>query len=219
MSFFSDPISLAALVIAALAGFKLWQVLGRKDDVVPERVDNLTPSGSDLELKAVEVPPRVVWEGIAPEDSSLAQGLQSIAALDAEFDTAKFIENARAAHESILSAFATGDIKKLETLLSKSAYDIFAKEIERRKQASELAIFKFIRGLNAQIMSASLQGKEALISVAFTSELVSAIKDAKGNVISGDEKAIARVNEQWIFGRDFGQAQTRWRLLETHDAA
>ena len=145
MDIFSDPVSLMAMALAAFAGFKLWRVLGRSDAPPAERTGNLSPETTDLELKAVEVPPRMVWEGFAPKDSALANDLQGIAEKDAKFDTQNFMEQARSIHETILNAFAGGDLNKLQPLLSKSTYDLFAKEIERRKSASEIAVFKFVR--------------------------------------------------------------------------
>ena len=68
-------------------------------------------------------------------------------------------------------------------------------------------------------MSAKLIGSEAEIGVSFTTELVSALKNASGHIISGDEKAISRVDETWTFGCDITKTPRLWRLLETHDAA
>lgn len=219
MNFFSDPITLVAMAIAAVAGFKLWQILGRREEILPQPAENLKPQPTDLELKAVEVTPRPVWQGFAEKGSLLATGLQSIAEKDKQFDAALFLDNARAAHETILNAFAAGDTKKLESLLSKSTFDVFAKEIERRKKMGETSIFKFVRHVKAVLNSAHIEGNDASIGVDFTSELVSAIKDLKGAVISGDEKSIARVSEHWIFGCNLSKTPPLWRLAETHDAA
>ena len=218
MNLFSDPITLTALAISALAGFKLWQVLGRNEPALPQADQSLAPRPTDLELKASEVPPRIIWQGFAEKDSSLALGLQSIADRNPEFDTARFIKNARAAYETILNAFADGAIDKLEPLLSKSTLDVFAQEIQRRKQAGEVSVFKFVRLVGSNLQSAQINGNEAQLTVAFSAELVSAIKNASGIVISGNEKAIVRVNEIWTFASALSQTPLNWHLSETHDA-
>jgi len=218
MTFLADPISWAALAIAAVAGFKLWQVLGRSESGMPLKTGRLTLLKANLEMKAVELAPRAIWHGFAVEGSALAQGLQAIADKDQQFDTTKFLVQARSAHEQILNAFAEGDIKSLSSLLAKSTLDIFTKEIERRKRDGEVSIFKFIRIVKSEISTAGLSGNNANITVAFSTELVSAIKDTVGKVISGDEKAIVRVEEHWTFGSDLGQPQRYWRLFETHEA-
>ena len=219
MNFLSDPITLTALLISALAGFKLWQILGRNEPPQPQRDDSLKPRPTDLELKAAELPPRVIWQGFATEQSAVALGLQSIADRDPEFDTARFMQNAKAAYEDILNAFAAGEISKLEPLLSKSTLDVFAQEIQRRKQAGESAIFKFVRLLAADLQSAQINNNEAQLIVAFSAELVSAIKSASGKVISGDEKAIVRAKEIWTFASPLSQTPLNWHLSETHDEA
>ena len=220
MNFLSDPITLIALVVSALAGFKLWQILGRNEATPPQpQPDNsLRPSPTDLELKAAELPPRVIWQGFAPEQSPLALGLKSIADRNTEFDTARFMQNAGVAYETILNAFAHGEIDKLEPLLSKSTLDVFAQEIQRRKQAGEVCVFKFVRLIDSNLQKAEIIGSAAQLTVAFKAELVSALKSATGTLISGDEKAIAQVKEIWIFACQLDQNPMRWHLAETHDA-
>jgi predicted lipid-binding transport protein (Tim44 family) len=222
MNFLSDPITLAALVISALAGFKLWQILGRNEarplPPPPQPDNSLRPSPTDLELKAAELPPRVIWQGFAPEQSPLALGLQSIADRNPEFDTARFMQNAGAAYETILNAFANGEINRLEPLLSKSTLDVFAKEIQRRKQAGEVCVFKFVRLIDSDLQKAEIIGNAARLTVAFKAELVSAIKKATGALMSGDEKSIVHVKEIWIFACRLDQDPMRWQLAETHDA-
>jgi len=218
MNFLSDPITLVALVVSALAGFKLWQILGRNEVPQPKPDNSLRPSPTDLELKADELPPRVIWQGFAPEQSPLALGLQSIADRNTEFDTARFVKNAGAAYETILNAFANGEIDRLEPLLSKSTLEVFAQEIQRRKQAGEVCVFKFVRLIDSNLQKAEIIGSAAQLTVAFKAELVSALKSATGALISGDEKAIAQVKEIWIFACQLDQNPMRWHLAETHDA-
>ena len=218
MSIFNDPITLVALVIAAFAGFKLWQVLGHGGGVSIVHTDNLVPQNTDLELKAVEQTPRVIWEGFAEKDSTTAKALQSIADKDAAFDTAQFIQQAQHVHEQVLNAFADGDLVKLGALLTPATYEVFAKEIANRKAQGQIVIFKFIRLVKSKLKYAELNGSEARLAVVFTTELVSALKDAKGFLISGDEKAISRVEERWTFSSDLSQSPRQWRLTETHDA-
>ncbi|MEP6827616.1 MAG: TIM44-like domain-containing protein, partial [Aestuariivirga sp.] len=55
------------------------------------------------------------------------------------------------------------------------------------------------------------------VDVAFTSSVFSAIKNANGAVISGDDKRMAEVIELWTFERNLNDAASTWRLSETHD--
>ena len=218
MSIFNDPITLVALAIATFAGFKLWQVLGHSGGASTDRTENLVPQNTDLELKAVEQTTRVIWDGFAEKESVLAKTLQSIADKDTAFDTAQFIHLAQHVHEQVVNAFADGDLVKLGALLTPPTYEVFATEIANRKAQGQIVIFKFIRLVKSNLKSAELIGSEARLAVVFTTEVVSALKDAKGLLISGDEKAISRVEERWTFNSDLSQSQRQWRLTETHDA-
>lgn len=219
MSIFSDPITLGAMAIAAVVGFKLWQTLGRGETPLPPGVEKIMPPSPTLELKAIEVVPRVIWQGFAGEGSKLAKDLQSIADQAQDFDTAKFLRDVGAIHETILNAFAAGDAKKLEPLLSRPTFEIFIKEIERRKQAGELAIFKFVRLTKSKIVATHVELKEAFITVEFNTEVVSAMRAGSGSLISGDEKKIARIDEHWTFASMLNAAHCEWRLTETNDIA
>lgn len=218
MDMLFDPITLVALAVATFAGFKLWQVLGRGDAVSIKPSKSFSPNARDLELKATEIQPRVIWEGFADKDSVLRQQLQTIADKDPSFDTANFMAEATALHESILNLFAQGDTQKLKSVLSESTFKIFADEIENRKKKAEVAIFKFIQLTNSEIKSAGLVESGAHIEVRFSTSVVSAIKDAKGTIVSGDDKVSVRMNERWTFATDLSQKPRQWLLSETHDS-
>ena len=59
----------------------------------------------------------------------------------------------------------------------------------------------------------------AYITVRFVSELLTAVYDKDGAVISGDPQKIADVTDNWTFSRDISSARARsnlnWRLEET----
>jgi predicted lipid-binding transport protein (Tim44 family) len=223
MQILSDPITLIAVLVAAFAGFRLWRILGQpeeqKSQPRPQPDANLAPRAGDLELQAIESPPRVIWQGFAEQGSKLAEALQTIADKDETFDTAKFLATASASHETILNAFAGSDAAKLKPMLENSVFGIFNTEIERRKASGETASFKFVRLASAKIIEADLKGTEALITVAFTTDLVSALKSKTGAIISGDEKAVTRVAENWTFGSEITKLPRNWFLVETNDAA
>lgn len=218
MSFLADPYVLVAMLVAAVAGFRLWQTLGTRppNDVRPVAYQT-QPLPGDLELKAREVQPRQIWQGVAEQGSSLAKTLEEIAGRDDKFEGKAFFENAKAAHEHILEAFAKGDLAALKPLLAENTQAAFAAEIARRKQSGETAVFNFIGIKQAAIRDARVMGSRAEIDVAFTTEIVSALKNAAGATITGDDKRIATVKELWSFGRSLTDPADTWRLVETHE--
>jgi predicted lipid-binding transport protein (Tim44 family) len=218
MTFFSDPLNLLMFAIAAIAGFKLWQILGQRTGVEPRptlQSIKTEPSPTDLVLEPVTANP--VWQGYAPENSAMANALLRIIAKEPLFNTDAFMANAKQAHEQILEAFAKGDLPSLQTLLTPQTFQAFEKEIIRRKQAGETALFHFIGIKSAKLADAQMHENTAVLVIAFESQIVTAIKDKSGNLISGDEKASSIIKELWTFERDLTGAENSWRLAETHD--
>ncbi len=216
---FSDPLNLLFLAIAAIAGFRLWQVLGKPG--IAERPVSMPdfktkPLPTDLELKA-SAPQRNTWQGHAVEGSEMANNLDKLAAGDLQFDTNQFLTWAKTAHEVVLNAFAGADIKLLNPLLSSTTMAVFEKEIMRRKTEGESPIFKFVSIKAASIKQVVVEDDQAQIEVAFTSSVYSAIKNALGIVISGNDKQAAEIKELWTFERNQKNVGETWRLSETHD--
>ncbi len=217
---FSDPLNLVFLAIAAIAGFRLWQVLGKRSGAerpltMPEF--KTAPLSTDLELSAAQMPQRNSWQGHAIEGSELAKNLDLLAAGDLQYDSNQFLSWAKSTHETVLNAFASGDIKALSPLLNSHTIVLFEKEIARRKAASESAAFKFVAIKAALIKQVILEEDYAQIEVAFTSSVYSAIKNAAGAVISGDDKRATEIKELWTFERNLKNAADTWRLSETND--
>ncbi|WP_196504797.1 Tim44/TimA family putative adaptor protein [Aestuariivirga litoralis] len=220
MAFLSDPITIIFFAIFAFAGFRLYQVLGHRstpEKPQPPSTIKTAPLPGDLELKANEPAPRKIWEGFAPQDSTLAKTLIAMGEADHSFDTSDFIRGARSAHERIMESFAKGDVKTLSLLLTQKTFAAFEKEISRRASQGEVAAFKFVGIKESKLVEAALNGNMAQLRVHFVTELISAVKDVKGRIISGDDKRIAEVKEFWTFERDLKGSEAGWRLAETHD--
>jgi predicted lipid-binding transport protein (Tim44 family) len=221
MGFFSDPLNLVLMLIAAVAGFKLWQVLGLRigaPPIAPAAPFQTQPLATDLESKAI-TRAKPVWEGVAQEGSPLAQSLQAIADKAPEFNGAEFLKAGTSAHERIMEAFASGNATALKLLLNEPTFKIFEAEIRRRTEAGEQAIFKFVGPEAGTVLNARVNGNLASIEVGFTSQVVSAIKAKSGALLSGDEKRIVTLREVWTFERIMNPADPNWRLADTREDA
>ena len=118
-----------------------------------------------------------------------------------------------------MDAFASANAAALKPLLNEPTFKIFEAEIKRRAETGEQPIFKFVSPESGKLLAARVNSNLASIEVAFTSQVVSAIKDKGGALLSGDEKRIVTMREVWTFERMLNAADLNWRLADTRDDA
>ena len=233
-----DPLNLLILAIAVVIFFRLRSVLGRrtgnerppfdpfaarrrngaapgKPDEAPGNVITL-PRARSAEAKPQEAEPATpVWTGFAEEGTPLAKGLEGIAGADREFSAESFIAGAKVAYEMVVTAFAQGDKPTLKNLLSREVYDGFAAAIDNREKAGEKLDSRFVGIDKAELVSAELNSRKAVITVKFVSQLISATTNRAGEVIDGDPKQIREITDVWTFERDTSSRDPNWKLVAT----
>jgi predicted lipid-binding transport protein (Tim44 family) len=221
------------LGVAVVIFFRLRSVLGRKtgnerprfdpyaapDPAAPrERDSNVVPLPRS-QVRPPEPKPEAQSAderlSSVPADSTALPGLREIAAADPSFEIGAFLKGARAAYETIVSAYAHGDRKTLRNLLSPEVYESFNAVISERESRGETSEFSFVGILSADVSEANFAGRLAHITVKFVSELVTAVRDRSGNVVEGDDKSVRRVTDVWTFERDVRVANPNWRLVAT----
>lgn len=156
----------------------------------------------------------------ATNNPKVTAGLLAIAKLDPSLNPDEFVKGASVAYEMIVTAFADGDRKALKQLLSREVYDGFAAAIGEREQRGDKIDQQFVGITHAEIVDADIEGKgTALITVRFVSELITAVLDKAGEVISGDKQKVTDVTDIWTFSRDVSTAKAlanpNWFLEET----
>ncbi len=221
------------LAVAIIIFFRLRSVLGRKTGTERPRLDPYaapdaaSPRERDsnvvtLPRAQVRVPePKPGSPSVderlssVPADSGALQPLREIAAADPSFEIGAFLKGAKAAYETVVTAYAQGDRKMLRTLLSPEVYDSFNAVIAERESRDETTEFSFVGILSADPTDANLTGHVAHITVRFVSELVTAVRDKMGNVVEGDLKSVRRVTDVWTFERDVASPDPNWRLVAT----
>lgn len=232
MNGFVDLTTIIFLVLAIVIFLRLRNVLGRRTgnerppfdpfarrERAPvdagEKVIRL-PGASDRPAAPSSAEDAATRVGaIAPEGSPLAEGLMAIARADSAFDPQRFLTGARMAYEMIVTAFAEGDRKTLRPLLARDVYDGFISAIGEREQRGETVTFNFIGIDKAEIVDASLRGNTAQVKVRFVSSLVSATKNAAGEVVDGDPTHVAEVTDIWTFSREATSRDPNWKLVAT----
>jgi predicted lipid-binding transport protein (Tim44 family) len=230
-----DPLNLLLLAVALVVFLRLRSVLGRRtgqekppfDPYAARRTadpQTSADSGKVINMprgkgEVIEdAPHEPVWTGYAEEGSSLAQGLEKIAASDTGFSPKTFLVGARAAYEMIVTAFAHGDKETLKPLLARDVFDGFASAIDSRERDGRKMDSRFVGIDKALLTAAELLGRRATITVKFVSQLISATVDQTGRVIDGDPKEIREITDVWTFERDVTSRDPNWKLAATGGA-
>jgi predicted lipid-binding transport protein (Tim44 family) len=155
------------------------------------------------------------WKGVADSGSSIAAGLDAIAAVDSGLDIKHFITGARAAYEMVVTAFAEGDRRQLRGLLSREVYDGFDAAITEREGRGETAETRFVSIDGSTVSAAELRSRTAQITIRFVSKLVSSTRDRSGTVIDGNAEKVTDVTDVWTFARDISSRDPNWKVVAT----
>lgn len=227
------------LILAAVAAFILYRfylVLGtrngnerRPEERLPDHRENMRPqaglNGRTEEAREDNVIPMPrprdaavrtsAAASVVHPGSEAAQGLAQIEAADSNFSAGEFVEGAKAAHEMIVQAFATGDRLTLKPLLADDVYRSFDMAITGRQRAQQTTEFSFVGLKSVEVAHAALQGRIAEITLRFVSELISATRDASGAVVDGVAGVVREVTDVWTFARDTRSSDPNWKLVAT----
>lgn len=235
MDGFVDIYTIIFLAIAVVVFLRLRNVLGRRtgserppfdpysrrqslSGAAGDKVIDLPrrPAEADA-AAAAEIPAAVAerFRGIAPEGSSLHDGLKAIAGGDRTFDPDEFVAGGKTAYEMIVTAFAEGDRKTLKQLLSREVFDGFVAAIGEREARGETIEFKFVGIDKAEIIGAAVKGGAAQVTVRFLSKLISATRDKNGAVVDGDPVHVGDVTDIWTFARETTSRDPNWKLIAT----
>src|SRR5689334_16182206 len=212
---FENIYTIVLLVIAVFIFLRLRSVLGQRTgrerppydpysarDAVrpaPEKVvalPNRAPEAAAKPAEATSVPTER-WKGVAETGSTIAAGLDAIAAAEPQFDAKHFLTGARAAYEMIVTAFADGDRKALKNLLSREVYEGFDAAITDREKKGNKVETRFVAIENADITGAEMRGRTAQVTVKFVSQLISVTRDSKDNVVEGNAEKVTDVTDVW----------------------
>ena len=188
------------------------QGTGRGDKVVPlpGTVIDHAPAAP------VEPPPPLDrWKGVAEPGSDLAVGLDAVAKQDTSFDPQHFLTGAKSAYEMIVTAFANGDRRTLDDLLSRDVYEGFESAIREREQRGEKVERKFVGIDKTELVSAEMRNRMAHVTVRFVSQIISVTRDKSGAVIDGSPDKVADVTDVWTFARDMSSRDPNWKLVGT----
>lgn len=150
-----------------------------------------------------------------PALESLAGALFAIQKADPNFDERGFIKGARVAFEMIVRAFAAGDRGTLKNLLAPKLYVAFEQAVSDRELRGERWEMKNILVRDMDIISASLDGGVALVTVQCVSDQSKFVYDKLGAVVKDGGNEVDRLTDVWTFKRDTKSSNPNWQLAET----
>ena len=128
-----------------------------------------------------------------------------------------FLKGAKIAYETIITNFASGDLKNIKSLLDKKIYDQFNDAIKERKEKKYISETTFI-GINSALIKEHKNKNNILeVTVDFVSEIISCSKDKDKKIISGNPDVVKKVYDTWKFSKDIESTNPNWLLIDTQN--
>lgn len=208
------------ILFAAFAlymGIKLYKALGdKKYDNDFDSAQNVKRKYNDNVVEGAFEEVEDNYDEVAKNHGQdIADQVKQLHKIDRYFTEKSFIEGAKYAFEIIFGAISQNDKKALSGLLSKDLYNSFANAIESRKKSTNIEQITLIAILDPVIREISTNGFHTKITAEMSSEQVSVIKDADGNIIAGDSSHVENITELWTFARNFKSSDPNWELIKT----
>jgi predicted lipid-binding transport protein (Tim44 family) len=209
-------------MVAAFLVLRLRSVLGRRtgnerrpDTSVFRRPQSPSEPAGDKVVsfgnRAAVAPPLVTT---TPADA-VAAGLERIRGADPSFDPSQFLEGARIAFETIVSAFAAGDKTRLRPLLADDVYKPFAAAIDEHVAAGETLETRILQLKAEEIAEAGLTGRTARVTIKFVTDQINVLRAHDGSIVDGDPNSPVEKTDFWSFARDTRSADPNWVLVAT----
>lgn len=207
-------------MLAAFLVYRLGSVLGKRTGNEQQRPDILGTSASPDEGHEDNVislqdrspgPENESGELASPLDAAITQ----IKLADRSFDEEIFVSGARAAFETVVDSFANGDINTLRSLLSDDVYENFAAAIRDRVSKDQTHVTTMVGFDATEIIEAEMEGRNAFVTVKYTSDQVNVTRDAEGEVVEGDPTTVTHITDIWTFARDVSSSNPNWELIAT----
>ena len=212
------------LVLAGIAVFlilRLRSVLGTRDGF--EKPPAPISGGDDArrrnrpDFDVIEGgPDRDIVDHVA-DGSEDAKTLAAMKMAEPGFSVSEFLQGARGAYEMILMAFERDDVDSIRAFLSADVAEAFDTVVAQRKSEglSVDANFVGVREVTLTRATFDRDTGEGEITVRFTGELTSVVKNADGEIVEGNPTDIKRQRDVWTFARKMGVDDPNWVLVAT----
>lgn len=214
---------LQLLVLAGVAVFlilKLRSVLGTREgfEKPPVPLEEARPRGK-RDFEVIEGGPDRDITDHVPDGSPAAKALSAMKQAEPGFSVSEFLGGARSAYEMILMAFEKGELDRIRPFLSDEVETSFAAAIEARERdgLTVEATFTGLRELVLHDATFDRDSRVGEITMRFTGELTSVVRNKAGVVVEGSPTEIKRQRDTWTFARKMGVDDPNWQLVATGD--
>ena len=126
----------------------------------------------------------------------------------------EFLKGAEIAYETILTAFANGEVKKLMDLLTPTMNNNFSDAIEARNSEKIKSEFTFIGIKESSVEKYEKANDILFATVRFVAEVISVKKDKDDKIIEGNPDKIKFVTDVWKFTKNIKKNNPNWYLSE-----
>lgn len=208
------------LVLAGIAVFlilKLRSVLGTRDGYEAPPVTHDADAPARPQLEVIEGGADYDITDHVPDNSAAADALRAMKRLEPEFNVTEFLQGARSAYEMIVMAFESGEMDDLVPLLSRDVFESFDEVVQLREREGLRVEANFIGVREVELQDATFESATGTgeLTVRFVGELTSVVRNAAGEIIEGDARAIKRQKDVWTFARKMGSDNPNWQLVAT----
>jgi predicted lipid-binding transport protein (Tim44 family) len=153
------------------------------------------------------------------EGTDAARALTAMKQAEPGFSVSEFLTGARGAYEMILMAFERGDLDSIRPFLNDEVEASFAQAINARERQGLTVEANFIGLRELAVAEAEFDAatRTAEITVRFTGELTTVVRNAAGEVVDGHPTSPKRQRDAWTFSRRMGVQDPNWQLVATGD--
>jgi len=126
-----------------------------------------------------------------------------------------FLKGAKIAYETIITTFASGNLKNIKFLLDKKVFDQFNEAVREREKNGHISETTFI-GINSASIKEHKKINNILeVTVDFVSEIISCVKDKNNKILAGDPNKVKKVFDTWKFSKDTKSNSQNWLLIDS----
>ena len=184
------------ILLAMIAGFiflRLRGILGRRTGH-KESVDSSFPHDFLAEKKLKNKSDQIIFDEKAKE---------------------AFLKGAKIAYETVITNFASGNLKSIKYLLDKKVFDQFNEALRERENKGHMSETTFVGIDSASIKEHNKINSILEVTVDFVSEIISCVKDKDNKILSGDPGKVKKVFDTWKFKKDSRSNNPNWLLIDT----
>ncbi len=206
-------------MVAAFLALRLYMVLGKRTGheqaLTKPAEERAAPTPLPRPIEILPEPREIANRNIEPRAEA---GLRAIVAAEPGFDVAQFIEGAKSAYRMILEAYWKGDEESLGWLVEDDVRSAFVEAIAERANAGHVLDNRLVSIERAMISDASVDGRQARITVRFDADIAAVTRDAEGNLVAGSMSDAVETHDIWTFARTLKSSDPNWKLADTDEA-